>query len=680
MKAPENIIQELEKLRSEIQNHDYLYYVKNEPVISDYEYDMLMKRLLEIEKQYPELVTQDSPSQRVGGAITKEFPTIRHDRVMLSLANTYMQEELIDFDRRVRSLIPGEEYRYVTELKIDGVAISLRYRENRFVLGVTRGDGFQGDDITTNLKTIRAIPLIARNVTGAPKNFEVRGEVYMEKKDFEELNRKQEAAGEKVFANPRNSTAGTLKLQDSGIAARRPLTMNAYSMILPPGEPAAIKTQWHALQLMDGMGFRVNPERALCSTMKDVIEYCDKLADEREKLPYEIDGVVVKIDSIDRQNRLGATAKSPRWAVAYKFSAEQVETVLENVFWQVGRTGTVTPVAVLTPVFVAGTTVSRATLHNVDEIARKDLHIGDTVIIEKGGDVIPKIVEAVLTKRPQNAKKVEPPGTCPVCGEPLERSEEEVALRCMNILCEAQVARRLEHFASRGAMDIEGLGEAIIDQLISKSKVHDPGDLYFLRKEQIAGLERMADKSAQNLLDALEKSKSMDFECVIFALGIRYIGINAARLLARYFQSIDELFSAPVSELAAVEGIGEKMAESIAAFGKAPETKILLEKLKKAGVNLKQESEKRDVSVSNIFVGKTFVLTGTLEHFTREEAGELIRRYGGKVTGSVSSKTDFVLAGSVPGSKLDKAKALSITIFNEDEFTRMLPDDKENSR
>lgn len=680
MKAPKEIIQELEKLRSEIQNHDYLYYVKNEPVISDYDYDMLMKQLLEIEKQYPELVTPDSPSQRVGGAITKEFPTIRHDRVMLSLANTYMQEELIDFDRRVRSLIPGEGYRYVTELKIDGAAISLRYRENRFVLGVTRGDGFQGDDITTNLKTIRAIPLITRNVPGAPENFEVRGEVYMEKKDFEELNRRQEAAGEKVFANPRNSTAGTLKLQDSGIVARRPLTMNAYSMILPPGEPVIIKTQWQALQLMDKMGFRVNPDRALCNTMKDVIEYCDRWADKREKLPYEIDGVVVKLDSIDRQNRLGATAKSPRWAVAYKFSAEQVKTILEDVFWQIGRTGAVTPVAVLTPVFVAGTTVSRATLHNVDEIARKDLHIGDTVVIEKGGDVIPKIVEAVQTKRPQNAKRVEPPGTCPVCGEPLERSEEEVALRCMNILCEAQAARRLEHFASRGAMDIEGMGEAIIDQLISKVQVQDPGGLYFLRKEQIAGLERMADKSAQNLLDALEKSKSMDFERVIFALGIRYIGTNAARLLARYFQSIDELFSAPVSELAEIDGIGEKMAESISAFGKATETKILLEKLKRAGVNLKQEGEKRDEGVSNIFAGKTFVLTGTLEHFTREEAGELIRKYGGKVTGSVSSKTDFVLAGSEPGSKLDKAKALSITILNEDEFTRMLPDDQENSR
>jgi len=675
MKAPEKIIIELEKLRSEIQNHDYLYYVKNEPVISDYEYDMLMKRLMEIEKQYPGLVTPDSPSQRVGGAITKEFPAIRHDRVMLSLANTYMQEELVDFDRRVRSLIPGEEYKYVVELKIDGVAVSLRYRENRLVLGVTRGDGFQGDDITSNLKTIRAIPLITRSVSGAPKNFEVRGEVYMGKKDFEELNRKQEAAGEKVFANPRNSTAGTLKHQDSGIVARRPLTMYAYSMTLPPGEPVNINTQWQALQLVDEMGFRVNPDRALCNTMKEVITYCSRWADEHEKLQYEIDGVVVKIDSIDQQRRLGATARSPRWAVAYKFSAEKVETALENVLWQVGRTGTVTPVAVLTPVFVAGSTVSRATLHNVDEIARKDLHIGDTVLIEKGGDVIPKIVEAVAAKRPQNAKRVKPPDTCPVCGKPLEKCEGEVALRCMNILCEAQLARRIEHFASRGAMDIEGMGEAVVDQLISKIQIRDPGDLYFLSKEQIAGLERMADKSAQNLIDALEKSKSMAFERIIFALGIRYIGINAARLLARHFQSIDELFSVPESELAEIEGIGEKMAESILAFGKAPETKILLEKLKKAGVNLKQDIETMQEGGSNIFAGKTFVLTGTLEHFTREEAGELIRRYGGKVAGSVSSKTDFMLVGSDPGSKLDKARALSVAVLSEDEFTRMIPGD-----
>ncbi|KPK88540.1 aromatic ring-opening dioxygenase LigA, partial [bacterium SM23_31] len=617
----------------------------------------------------------DSPSQRVGGAITKEFPAIRHDRVMLSLANTYMQEELVDFDRRVRSLIPGEEYKYVVELKIDGVAISLRYLENRLILGVTRGDGFQGDDITSNLKTIRSIPLVTRDVSGAPKNFEVRGEVYMGKKDFEELNRKQEAAGEKVFANPRNSTAGTLKHQDSGIVARRPLTMYAYSMTIPPGEPVNINTQWQALQLMDEMGFRVNPDRALCNNMKEVITYCNRWADEHEKLPYEIDGVVVKVDSIDQQRRLGATARSPRWAVAYKYSAEKVETALENVLWQVGRTGTVTPVAVLTPVFVAGSTVSRATLHNVDEIARKDLHFGDTVLIEKGGDVIPKIIEAVAPKRPQNAKRVKPPDTCPVCGKPLEKSEGEAALRCMNILCEAQLARRIEHFASRGAMDIEGMGEAVVDQLISKIQIRDPGDLYFLSKEQIAGLERMADKSAQNLIDALEKSKSMAFERIIFALGIRYIGINAARLLARHFQSIDELFSVPVSELAEIEGIGEKMAESILAFSKAPETKILLEKLKKAGVNLKQDIETMQEGGSNIFAGKTFVLSGTLEHFTREEAGELIRRYGGKVAGSVSSKTDFMLAGSDPGSKLDKARALSVAVLSEDEFTRMIPGD-----
>jgi len=671
LNIPEEIIREYEKLAEEIRRNDYLYYVKNEPVISDQEYDALMNRLLAIERDYPQLVTPDSPSQRIGGTITKEFPPVRHSQVMLSLANTYMPEELYDFDRRVRELLAGEEYQYVAELKIDGVAISLHYRDYYFVQGVTRGDGFQGDDITPNLKTIRAIPLRISTDAGFPRNFEVRGEVYMERKNFDELNRRQAAAGDKLFANRRNSTAGTLKLQDSRIVAQRHLTMYAYALILPVEEEIRVETQWGALTLLEEMGFRVNPYRGLCPTIHRVVDFCSVWAERRHSLPYDIDGVVIKVDLFDQQRRLGATAKSPRWASAYKFSAEQAVTQLEQVLWQVGRTGAVTPVAILTPVFLAGTTVSRATLHNPDEIARKELYIKDWVIVEKGGDIIPKIVQTELERRLPGAVPVEIPSVCPECGEPLERSEGEAALRCMNILCPAQVARRVEHFASRNAMDIEGLGEAIVEQLIEAQLVKDPGDLFFLGKEQIVGLERMGNKSAQNLLDAIEKSKDNSLDRVIFALGIRYIGINAARLLAKHFTSIHALFTAGIEKLTAIDGIGEKMAESISHYGQEPQTHILLEKLASAGVKLSQELHYISETGGGAFAGKTVVLTGTLIRFTREEVSEIIRQQGGTVTDSVSSKTHFVLVGENPGSKLTKAQALSIPLLTEADFILM---------
>jgi len=672
MNIPEKIIEELEHLRSEILRHDHLYYVKNAPEISDFEYDMKMRRLIEIETQYPELAAPDSPSQRIGGIVTKEFPTIAHKRIMLSLANAYMKEELIDFDRRVRSLIPGELYKYVAELKIDGVAVSLHYLNDSFVLGITRGDGRRGDDISANLKTINAIPLRINAAITAPREFEVRGEIYMEKGSFQEMNRILREKGEKVLTNPRNATAGSLKLQDSRIVAQRPLTMYAYSLIIYEGAGDVVLSQWDSLMMLEEMGFRVNPDRAVCSTVESVIDFCDRLAMRRDELPYEIDGVVIKIDSIDQQRRMGATAKSPRWAIAYKFSAERVETVLENISWQVGRTGAVTPVAHLAPVFVAGTTVSRATLHNVDEIDRKDLHIGDTVYLEKGGDVIPKIIGVVIEKRHVGAEKALSPEKCPVCGEGLERIEGEAALRCMNILCSAQIARRVEHFASRNAMNIEGLGEALVDNLIRSGLVKDPGDLYFLNKSDIAALERMAEKSAQNLLDSLDESKNAVFEQVLFALGIRYIGINAARLLAENVYSLYELFNKSVSELTAIDGIGEKMAISISQFGQFPETRVLLDKLARAGVRLERGIDEPERGESAVFKNKTFVLTGKLQKYTREEAAELIRKYGGIVTGSVSRKTDFVLAGTDAGSKLDKAGILSIPVISEDDFDTML--------
>lgn len=678
MKPSKTITRKLDELRSEILHHDFLYYVKGKPTISDYDYDMLMVKLLEIEKQHPKLVTPDSPSQRVGGAITSEFKTVQHAKVMLSLANTYDHDELLDFDRRVQSLLPGETVQYVAELKIDGVAVSLKYKDFVLEVGVTRGDGVQGNDITTNLKTVGAIPLKVKSVSSAPSSFEIRGEVFMEKNDFKEMNKRQKKAGEIVFVNPRNSTAGTLRLQDSSVVAKRPLTMFAYSMIVSPGEQNNPATQWDALNMMEALGFKMNPNKRLCSTIQEVISFCDAWSAKREGLPYEIDGVVIKVNSIDRQERLGATAKSPRWATAYKFSAEKAFTILKDVSWQVGRTGTVTPVAELSPVFVAGTTVSRATLHNVDEIMRLDLHINDTVEIEKGGDIIPKVVKVVKEKRQKDASNVNPPEKCPVCGSKLERSEEEAALRCGNILCTAQIARRIEHFASRSAMNIDGFGEAVVDQLKNNKLIADPGDLYNLKVKEIAGLERMGDKSAENLIAALEKSKSASFERVIFALGIRFVGINTARILAKHVESIDDLFAMKKDTILAIEGIGDKMADSIIEFGNSNDTKILIEKLRKAGVSLSRGEDHTNNTGSSVLSGKTFVITGTLEKFTRNEAADLIRSLGGTVTGSVSSRTDFVLAGENPGSKKKKAESLSIRVIDEEEFDGMTASGREN--
>ncbi len=678
MSIPEHIQIEIDKLRTAIRDHDYLYYVHNEPKVSDYEYDMLINRLLELEQKHPDAVSPDSPSQRVGGDITIAFRTVQHDTPMLSLSNTYRREELIDFNRRINSLLPGEIYQYVAELKIDGVAISLRYKNNFFENGVTRGDGYQGDDISTNLKTIRAIPLAVSDVMDIPEDFEVRGEIYMEKSDFIKLNEKQEAAGEKTFANPRNFTAGTLKMQDSKIVAGRPLTMFSYSLLIS-GVDSRILTHWEALTKLEELGFRCNPIRKLCDSISDVIEFCNKWAEKKDGLSYNIDGVVIKINDFDQQRRLGATAKSPRWATAYKYSAVQIETVLEEITWSVGRTGAVTPVASLKPVFVAGTAVSRATLHNPEEIARKDIRIGDSVIIEKGGDIIPKVVTVLKNKRPKDTVKLISPVQCPVCCEPLVQAEEEVAIRCVNILCSAQAARRIEHFASRRAMNIEGLGEALVDQLISENFVSDPGDLYFLTYKQIAGLERMADKSAQNLLDAFQQSKNSSLERIIFALGIRFIGINAARNLASYFASIDELLAASREELEAIGSIGAKMAESIIHFGGLPESNSLIAKLRKVGVLL-QGDRSSQTNFGGHLEGKTFVLTGTLGAFSRDEAGERIRKLGGRVGGSVSSKTDFVVAGSNPGSKIDKAERLSVTVLNETEFLHLIGSESGNSR
>ena len=662
---------EIESLRQEIRQHDYRYYVLGEPTISDFEYDLLMAKLVQLEKQYPELVTPDSPTQRVGGEPTKEFPTVTHEIPMLSLGNTYTQDELNEFEKRLKNALPDASFEYVTELKFDGIAVSLLYRDGRLIRGATRGDGERGDDITNNLKTIRSIPLALFHDKGLPSDIEVRGEVFMTKAGFEKLNRQQEKAEEKLFANPRNATAGTLKQQDPRIVASRPLEFSAYHLrILIRGRNPEIKTHFDGLHLLRKLGLPVSRHSALCRSMWKVMDYCMTWEEKREELPYEIDGVVIKVNAIEQQMALGATAKTPRWAIAYKFKAKQATTLLREIHLQVGRTGTVTPVAVLEPVFLAGSTISRATLHNEDEIRRKDIRKGDTVLIEKGGDVIPKVVQVIQEKRPKNSRRFKMPKTCPVCRSRLIRPEGEAAWRCENIACPAQVHRRIEHFAARGAMDIKGLGEALVHQLVENRLVSDYGDLYFLKKDDLVALERMADKSASNLLDAITESKKRPLDRVIFALGIRLVGSGVATVLADHFGSIDALMRASHSVLDSVEGIGPTIAESIVQFFKQPHNREVLEKLRKAGVRMAEERARR--ARAGIFQDKVFVLTGALSRFTRDGATELIESEGGKVSASVSRNTDYVLVGENPGSKYRKALDLDVEIIDEDTFVGML--------
>jgi len=657
-------IQELRKL---IEKYDYEYYVLAQPSVSDYEYDQLMKELEALEKAHPELITPDSPTQRVSGQPIKEFPTVPHRKPMLSLANTYSEQEFREFDQRVRSALKGQKVEYVAELKIDGVAISLHYRNGHFERGLTRGDGVQGDDITPNLRTIRAIPLRVRG-NDIPEFFEVRGEIYMSKKAFQRLNQEREEAGETLFANPRNAAAGSLKLQDPRIVAKRGLSLWAY--YLDSDTPGFVqKKHYDNLLKLRELGFPVKTHFRLCQTLDEVFEFVKEWEAKRDSLPYEIDGVVVKVNDLDQQAQLGATAKSPRWAIAYKFKAIRVETLLERIVWQVGRTGIVTPVAELRPVQLAGTTVSRATLHNVDEIMRKDIHEGDWVFIEKGGDIIPKVVGVNKQKRKHPPKPVEIPKNCPVCGTPLIRLEGEVAIRCPNLECPAQIKRRIEHFASRGAMDIEGLGTALVDMLVDKGLIKTIADIYHLKKEEVARLERMGDKSAENLMRAIERSKQQPLDRLIFALGIPYIGSTAAKILSKKYKSLQALMNASFEELEQIEGIGEKMAQSIVEFFKNERNRKVIEALIKAGVRTEAEEEE---TTGNELEGKVFVLTGTLPHLKRSEATKLIEKHGGKVASSVSRNTSFVLAGADPGSKYDKAKQLGIPIIDEQTFLQMI--------
>lgn len=663
---------EIEELRRIIREHDYRYYVLNEPIISDYEYDQLMAKLIALENAHPELITPDSPTQRVGGEPIKEFPTVVHEIPMLSLSNTYSIEELQEFENRLKNFLPGETFDYVTELKFDGIAVSLIYRDGVLVQAATRGDGEQGDEITNNLKTIRSVPLRLFVNAHLPQNIEVRGEVYMTKSAFEKLNKEQEKLGEKPFANPRNATGGTLKLQDPQLVAKRSLSFTAYYLRLlgEDRERIPLTTHFEALHMLRELGLPVSRHIALGKSLWEVVDFCNTWEEKRDELPFEIDGVVIKVNRFDQQERLGATAKSPRWATAYKFKPRQATTVLRKIHFQVGRTGVITPVAVLEPVSLGGITITRATLHNEEEIQRKDIREGDTVIVERGGDVIPKIVGVVKEKRTTNSVPFQMPSTCPVCGGPVVRERGEVAVRCENIACPAQVHRRIAHFASRTAMDIEGLGESWIQALIENKFVSDYGDLYYLQKKELLKLERMGEKSAQNLLEAIEASKTRPLDRIIFALGIRHVGANVATLLADHFGSIEKLKNATEEELSRIEGIGPIIVESIVHFFSQKHNLEVLEKLRGAGVRMEEERIKP--SIQGIFAGKTFVLTGALTRFTREAATELIESEGGHVASSVSSNTDYVLVGENPGSKYRKALDLGIQIMDEDTFVNLL--------
>ena len=673
----DSVEKRIQKLREEIEKYDYYYYVLAQPLISDEEYDKLYKELEKLEAENPHLITPDSPTQRVGKDLTKEFKPVNHLVPMLSLANTYDEQDVYDFDRRVHEGLPAnEKVEYVVEYKIDGASVSLRYIDGKLFTAATRGDGTVGEEITNNVKTIKAVPLKIKKPAGTKyklNDFEARGEIYMNISDFEALNREREKNGEKLFANPRNSAAGTLKLQNPQIVASRKLNIFLYSLISLEDE---FQSQSENLELLKQMGFRVNPDYRVCKNIEEVLQVCKEFEEKRDTLEYEIDGAVIKVNSIRQQNILGSIAKSPRWAVAYKFKAKQAFTYVRDIVWQVGRTGAVTPVAELEPVRLAGSTISRATLHNYDEIKRKDIRVGDKVVIEKGGDVIPKVVAVITEERKSSSKPTKPPERCPVCKSKLYKPEDEVALYCENPECPAQIKARLIHFASRGAMDIEGLGEALVDLFVEKGFLKTFSDIYELKnhRDELIQIERLGEKSVDNLLNAIEKSKSQPFEKVLFALGIRYVGAGVAQKLAEHFGSIDALINASEEEILSVYEIGPSISRSVKQFFSDKHNLELIEKLKKAGLNFSSE-QKKPVK-DNFFKDKTFVLTGTLSSFSRDEAAARIKRLGGKVASSVSKNTDYVIAGEKAGSKLDKAKSLGVNILNEEEFLKLLEENK----
>lgn len=667
--TPDAALQEIERLREELRKHEHQYYVLDDPLISDAEYDGMMRRLESLEHAHPETITPDSPTQRVGGTPRTGTETVAHSSPMLSLENALNEEELAAFDRRVRELLPPETgdqspLRYVAELKLDGLSMAVRYEEGQLALAITRGDGREGEVVTENARTIRSLPL---RIAGEFPGLEARGEVVMPRAAFEALNHQREAEGLSLFANPRNAAAGTLRMLDARVTASRRLDYYAY-YLLHRGE-FALDSQWESLDTLARLGFKVNPHRRLCRNLEELLAVIREWEAQRERLPYEIDGVVVKVDSRRQQEALGSTAKAPRWAIAFKYAASQVETVLEQITVQVGRTGALTPVANLRPVAVSGVTVSRATLHNMDEIERLGVAEGDTVLIERSGDVIPKVLRVV--RQGENRRFFEMPHVCPECGGNVVREPGEVAYRCVNASCPAKIRETLLHFASRPVMDIDGLGDAIVDQLLARELVRNPADLYALTVEQIEGLDRMGRKSAENLVAAIDGSRRQPLPRVISALGIRFVGERTAQLLAAAFPGMDQLMEASEEELQRADEIGPKVARCIRDYFADARNRELVERLRDAGLQFQYRAPAAAVTVEGI-AGKVFVLTGTLPSLTRDEAKARIEGAGGKVTGSVSGKTDFVLAGAEAGSKLEKALALGVRVIDEAEFLAML--------
>jgi len=666
----------IEELSTEIEKHNYHYYALDKPTISDYAFDMLLEELVRLEKEFPQFLSPDSPSQRVGGAITKVFKTVKHKYAMLSLSNSYSKEELTDFDERVKKglgldgndLFGGGSVEYVCELKFDGLSISLTYEHGKLVKAVTRGDGVQGDDVTVNAKTIRSIPLQIRG--DFPDFFEIRGEIYMSHKMFEEINKEREEIGEAPLANPRNSASGTLKMQDSGVVAKRKLECFVYYMM---GDKLPSKTQYDNLEKAKSWGFRTSPHTKLCGSMSEVIAFIDHWDKARHKLLFDIDGIVIKVNDYKQQQNLGFTAKSPRWAIAYKFKAEQVSTVLESITYQVGRTGAITPVANLKPMLLAGTTVKRASLHNADIIAKLDVRVGDHVYVEKGGEIIPKIVGVDLAKRNKNSEPVRYISKCPECGAKLERKEEEANHYCVNENgCPPQIKGKMEHFVSRKAMDIDSLGGETIEQLYNEGLVKNIADLYELKKEQLLPLERMAEKSVNNLLEGIEASKKVPFERVLYAIGIRHVGETTAKKIARKVKNLAVLMQASEEDLLNIEEVGEIIAKSIAHFFSVKENREIVNRLKRKGLQFAL-SEEQLQNTSNKLEGKIFVISGTFERHSRDELKDLIEKNGGKNSGSISGKTSFVLAGDNMGpEKLKKAEKLGVKIISETDFEKMI--------
>lgn len=662
MTEQSSIAEQARALRDQLNQYAYQYYVMDQPTVPDHLYDEQYAKLVAIEAAHPELITPDSPTQRVGGVIQEGFQKVVHDVPLYSLNDVFNQEEIIAFDQRVKKAL-GDHVTYVCELKIDGLSISLKYQEGRFVQGATRGDGTIGEDITENLKTVRSIPMTLKE----PLSIEVRGECFMPKSSFVKLNTEREAAGLDVFANPRNAAAGSLRNLDTSVTAKRNLDTFLYTVA--DFGPLEVSNQYTALAELQEIGFHTNPERRLCQNVEEIWAYIEEFHDKRSNLPYEIDGVVIKVNDFSQQEDLGFTVKAPRWATAYKFPPEEAQTYLEDIEWTVGRTGVVTPTAVMTPVRIAGSMVSRASLHNMDYIAMKDIRLQDQVILYKAGDIIPEISQVVLSQRPEDSQPYQAPTHCPECHSELVHLDEEVALRCINPKCPAQIKEGLAHFVSRNAMNIDGLGPRIINQMYSKHLVTDVADLYRLTEADLLTMDKVKEKSAQNLLQAIDASRENSLERLLFGLGIRHVGAKAAKILAVHFEEMERLMHATKEEIISLDTIGDTIADSLATYFANEEVHQLIDELKVAKVNLTYTGPKiQPAEVDSPFSGKTVVLTGKLSHYTRNEAKELIENLGGSVTGSVSKKTDLVIAGDEAGSKRTKAEQLGIPIWDEEQL------------